>query len=156
MTPPPTTRAIRTGYASKIAVSETASSHKVRRALSTMLPGDLRRLRGGQGMSDDAGNVAAQNVMDGELAAGLRIFCGTWNVNGKPPLVPIEDWLLTCSERDDVDVYVIALQEVQGLSGTAALLTDEEKGRPWSAVLQQAVGKSVSRTTIVTVNIYCT
>ena len=107
-------------------------------------------------MSDDAGNVAAQNVMDGELAAGLRIFCGTWNVNGKPPLVPIEDWLLTCSERDDVDVYVIALQEVQGLSGTAALLTDEEKGRPWSAVLQQAVGKSVSRTTIVTVNIYCT
>jgi hypothetical protein len=97
----------------------------------------LERLRGGQDLTEGEDHAVLQSA--GE-AAGLRIFCGTWNVNGKPPLVPIEDWLYTRCEGDDVDVYVIALQEVQGLSGTAALLTDEEKGRPWSAVLQQAVG----------------
>jgi len=100
---------------------------------------EVARLRGGQGLGQNADHVAVSDASHAD-ATGLRIFCGTWNVNGKPPLVPIEDWLFTRSERDDVDVYVIALQEVQGLSGTAALLTDEEKGRPWSAILQQAVG----------------
>lgn len=100
----------------------------------------LERLRGGQDLTEGEDHAEVQSA--GE-EAGLRIFCGTWNVNGKPPLVPIEDWLYTRCEGDDVDVYVIALQEVQGLSGTAALLTDEEKGRPWSAVLQQAVGAPV-------------
>jgi len=108
------------------------------------------RLRGGaggevgEGVVGDAIHAAAaaaggEGQPHAETATGLRFFCGTWNVNGRPPLVAVEDWLAR-SERDDVDVYVIALQEVQELSGTAALLTDEEKGRPWSAVLQQAVG----------------
>ena len=86
---------------------------------------------------DEAGAPAPRLCSD--ATTGLRFFCGTWNVNGKPPLVAVEDWLAR-SERDDVDIYIIALQEVQELSGTAALLTDEDKGRPWSAVLQQAVG----------------
>ena len=94
----------------------------------------LLRLRGGEEARASDTNAARG------AANGLRVLCGTWNVNGKPPLVPIEDWLFPCAGRDEVDVYVIALQEVQGLSGTAALLTDEEKGRPWSAILQQAVG----------------
>jgi len=100
------------------------------------LPG-VRGLRGGRGPVGQEEGGGAVHV---DPATGLRIFCGTWNVNGKPPLVPLEDWLFTRSERDAVDMYVIALQEVQELSGTAALLTDEEKGRPWSALLQQAVG----------------
>ena len=102
-----------------------------------VLPGGVRRLRGGCG---PGGREEGGGEVHVDSTTGLRIFCGTWNVNGKPPLVPLEDWLFTRSERDAVDMYVIALQEVQELSGTAALLTDEEKGRPWSALLQQAVG----------------
>jgi hypothetical protein len=102
-----------------------------------VLPGGVRRLRGGCG---PGGRDEGGGEVHVDSTTGLRIFCGTWNVNGKPPLVPLEDWLFTHSERDAVDMYVIALQEVQELSGTAALLTDEEKGRPWSALLQQAVG----------------
>ena len=101
----------------------------------------LMRLRGGDNPArPECPATTEQSGMHADdEAIGLRIFCGTWNVNGKPPLVPVEEWLFPRTEGEDVDVYVIALQEVQGLSGTAALLTDEEKGRSWSAVLQQAV-----------------
>ena len=80
-------------------------------------PPGLLRLRGGERARTFDTNAARG------AASGLRVLCGTWNVNGKPPLVPIEDWLFPCAGRDEVDVYVIALQEVQGLSGTAALLS---------------------------------
>lgn len=101
----------------------------------------LIRLRGGDNPArpERPATTEQSGMHADDEAIGLRIFCGTWNVNGKPPLVPVEEWLFPRTEGEDVDVYVIALQEVQGLSGTAALLTDEEKGRSWSAVLQQAV-----------------
>ena len=127
------------GPASSGRLLAAASRHVRGRAAGrgAVLPRGVRRLRGGcspGGRKEGGGEVHVDST------TGLRIFCGTWNVNGKPPLVPLEDWLFTRSERDAVDMYVIALQEVQELSGTAALLTDEEKGRPWSALLQQAVG----------------
>jgi hypothetical protein len=40
----------------------------------------------------------------------LKIFCGTWNVNGKPPSVPLEEWLLPTYGPEVVDVYVLGLQ----------------------------------------------
>ena len=47
----------------------------------------------------------------------LKIFCGTWNVNGKPPSVPLEEWLLPTYGPEVVDVYVLGLQ-VNHSSGT--------------------------------------
>lgn len=69
----------------------------------------------------------------------LRIFCGTWNVNGKPVAVPLEDWLIP---PKPVDLYLIGLQEVQDLKMQNALITDEEKGRLWVKAVQLAVGAS--------------
>ena len=43
-------------------------------------------------------------------SAGLRVFCGTWNVNGQAPAVPLEEWFSPLAEKDDVDIFVIALQ----------------------------------------------
>ena len=38
--------------------------------------------------------------------------------------------------------HLCRLQEVQDLSGASALLTDEEKGRQWSKVIQCAVSRT--------------
>lgn len=40
----------------------------------------------------------------------LKIFSGTWNVNGKPPSVPLEEWLLPRYGPEVADIYVLGLQ----------------------------------------------
>ncbi|KAJ1471290.1 Endonuclease/exonuclease/phosphatase [Baffinella frigidus] len=94
-------------------------------------------------LHEAVGNVAWDSTTGHEAvwpSAGLRVFCGTWNVNGQAPAVPLEEWFSPLAEKDDVDIFVIALQEVQDLSGTSALITDDEKGLAWSLEVQRALG----------------
>ena len=53
---------------------------------------------------------AATELFDEQDEAGFRVFCGTWNVNGKAPAVPLQEWFASLSEKDDIDIFVIALQ----------------------------------------------
>ena len=77
---------------------------------------------------------------DESNARPLRIFCATWNVNGKPPLVPLEDWLVAPADGERADVYLIGFQEVQDLKLQGALLTDEDKGRQWARAALRTLG----------------
>jgi phosphatidylinositol-bisphosphatase len=67
-------------------------------------------------------------------------MCATWNVNGKPPLAPLEEWLISPAVGEEVDIYLIGFQEVQDLKLQGALLTDEDKGRVWALAALRAVG----------------
>ena len=113
-----------------------------------------RRLKGGQGSNSDlrgvTRNMAREVVSKGSVIDSpkkpdtkprpLRIFCATWNVNGKPPLMPLKEWLVEPAAGEEVDVYLIGFQEVQDLKLQGALLTDEGKGRIWARAALHAVG----------------
>jgi hypothetical protein len=107
----------------------------------------LNYLKGGyESITDEKssiGSVAGDIISNGlqsDNQQPLRIFCATWNVNGKPPLMPLKDWLITPAGGKEVDVYLIGFQEVQDLKLQGALLTDEDKGRQWARAALHAVG----------------
>ncbi|KAK1862750.1 hypothetical protein I4F81_005317 [Pyropia yezoensis] len=83
----------------------------------------------------------------------VRVFCGTWNVNGGPPAagVDLRPWLTATGapagggsrgggRRGTHDLYMVAFQEVQPLSGRTAITTDTERGRRWEAAVGAALG----------------
>ena len=61
----------------------------------------------------------------------LRIFCGTFNVNGKSPDETLTPWL--CADNA-VDVYAIGFQELVDLTTTSLLLKTDwnEKEKSWT------------------------
>lgn len=61
----------------------------------------------------------------------LRLFTGTWNVNGRPPdlTVDLRPWL---RPTPSPDLYLLAFQEVQPLTGVDAVRTDPAKGQLWA------------------------
>lgn len=67
----------------------------------------------------------------------LRVFCGTWNVNGKSPQMPLDGWLPP--PGDVYDIYCLALQEVQPLTGMNAVTTDVERGRKWKEHIEASL-----------------
>lgn len=72
----------------------------------------------------------------------LRIFATTWNVNGKKPLVRLDPWLLSDDNREQPpDVYVVAFQEVQPLSGFSVVATDDTRGSAWRRAVETCVAK---------------
>lgn len=65
----------------------------------------------------------------------LLLFTGTWNVNGRPPdpTIDLSQWLFPAStDTNPYDVYMLALQEVQSLSGVDSIRTDTLRGDLWS------------------------
>jgi len=40
---------------------------------------------------------------------GCRVFCGTWNVNGREPSAELHEWLSAQDEDKPPDIYAIGL-----------------------------------------------
>lgn len=66
----------------------------------------------------------------------LKVFAGTWNVNGRKPSTDVSGWLFQTdsgvskkASMKKFDVYLIGIQETQSLSGMNAVATDAEKGK---------------------------
>lgn len=71
----------------------------------------------------------------------LRIRTVTWNVNGRSPKVALDEWLLPGGVRpsNGPDVILVALQEVQPLSGMSAVTTDPSRGIEWKDAVEKAL-----------------
>ena len=75
----------------------------------------------------------------------LRVFVGTWNVNGKFPKEDITPWLCQGADTDAKvalnlpDVYVVGLQEMVDLTATNVALGGESKQRSkaWISLLEE-------------------
>jgi inositol polyphosphate 5-phosphatase INPP5B/F len=80
----------------------------------------------------------------------LSIKTGTWNVNGRPPMVALEAWLLPDGGGPEAgaDVYLIGLQEVQPLSGMSAVTTDTSRGVLWKNAIEAALDSPQTYVTI--------
>lgn len=61
----------------------------------------------------------------------LRIYCGTFNVNGKQPDELLAPWLCLQSDKQ-VDIYAIGFQELVDLTTTNLLLRDSnDREQTW-------------------------
>ena len=61
----------------------------------------------------------------------IRVFCGTFNVNGKHPDEDLRSWLFV--NEKNIDLYAIGLQEVVDLNTTSFLLQTDwaEREKNW-------------------------
>lgn len=61
----------------------------------------------------------------------MRVFCGTFNLNGKSPEEDLRPWLFPNQQR--VDVYAVGFEEVVDLSTTSYLLQSDwlEREQRW-------------------------
>lgn len=69
----------------------------------------------------------------------LRLFAGTWNVNGRNPeeQLDLSPWLLPPEDAGPCDVYMLGFQEIQVLVGVDAVRTDSSRAEMW----RTAVGR---------------
>ncbi|XP_014262113.1 inositol polyphosphate 5-phosphatase OCRL-1 isoform X2 [Cimex lectularius] len=66
----------------------------------------------------------------------LRVFVGTWNVNGQPASVSLQEWL-SC-DVDPPDIYAIGFQELD-LSKEAYLFTDSIREENWRLMVEKGL-----------------
>lgn len=59
----------------------------------------------------------------------IKVFVGTWNVNGQPASVSLADWL-TITDPDPPDIYAIGFQELD-LSKEAFLFNETPREGEW-------------------------
>ncbi|ESO88961.1 hypothetical protein LOTGIDRAFT_106380, partial [Lottia gigantea] len=63
----------------------------------------------------------------------LKIFCGTWNVNGQSPSEPLNEWL--CYDEDPPDIYALGFQELD-LSNQAYIFSESTKDVEWQKAVR--------------------
>lgn len=71
----------------------------------------------------------------------LRIFAGTYNLNGRPPSEPLHSWLFPESEKDapSPDILVVGFQEIVPLNAQQIIQADPAKKREWEAQIQKTI-----------------
>lgn len=58
----------------------------------------------------------------------FTVFCGTWNVNDKSPVIPLKDWLNV--DKEPPDIYAIGFQELD-LSKETFLFDQTPREKEW-------------------------
>jgi hypothetical protein len=80
-------------------------------------------------------NLAAVEISDECFKVkNLRVYCGTFNVNGKQPDEHLTSWLCLPNDKQQqpVDIYAIGFQELVDLTTTNLLLRDSgEREAAW-------------------------
>ncbi len=78
----------------------------------------------------------------------MRLFVGTWNVNGKFPKEDISAWLTEGAEVDVYlpDVYVVGLQEMVDLNAANVVAQAQcgKRSKEWQVLLQETLSKASS------------
>ncbi|KAI9333720.1 Endonuclease/exonuclease/phosphatase [Obelidium mucronatum] len=64
----------------------------------------------------------------------IKIFTGTWNVNGQDPSEAIDSWL-----SKDADIYVLGFQELD-LNTEIYLFSDDSKQKKWAELIEGYLG----------------
>jgi phosphatidylinositol-bisphosphatase len=77
----------------------------------------------------------------------LRVFCGTWNVNGKLPTCSLDEWLLHHQGEGEggsgikPDIYAIGFQELD-LSAQALMGVESGREEPWINAVEVSLKKA--------------
>lgn len=62
----------------------------------------------------------------------FTVFCGTWNVNDKSPVIPLKGWL--CVDKEPPDIYAVGFQELD-LSKETFLFDQTFREDEWYATV---------------------
>ncbi|KAJ3023387.1 UNVERIFIED_CONTAM: hypothetical protein HDU68_008622 [Siphonaria sp. JEL0065] len=69
----------------------------------------------------------------------VKIFTGTWNVNGQDPTESIAPWLSNKNDSIPADIYVLGFQELD-LNTEIYLFSDDSKQKRWAELVEGFLG----------------
>lgn len=81
----------------------------------------------------------------------MRLFVGTWNINGKMPRENLSEWLTAGADADGglnlPDIYVVGLQEMVDLTATNVALQAQsgKRAKDWCSMLETILNNASSR-----------
>lgn len=74
-------------------------------------------------------------------SAGIKLLCGTYNVNGLTRKVDLSEWLYPIGDRYMPDIVVLGLQEVIELNASSILNVDTSKSDFWQRMVQDCLNQ---------------
>ncbi|XP_011549893.3 type II inositol 1,4,5-trisphosphate 5-phosphatase [Plutella xylostella] len=87
----------------------------------------------------------ADKEIDYTFTKNFTIFCGTWNVNDKSPVIPLKNWLNI--EKEPPDIYAIGFQELD-LSKETFLFDQTLREDEWFHAVMAGVDHRVKYTKV--------
>ncbi|KAK9710674.1 hypothetical protein K7432_008278 [Basidiobolus ranarum] len=72
------------------------------------------------------------------LEDNIKVFVGTWNVNGRPSRETLVPWFKSSKEMVDADIIAVGFQELD-LSPEAFLLSDSTKEDEWTRSIEKVL-----------------
>lgn len=76
----------------------------------------------------------------------LKIFTGTWNVNAKKPMnsqeaQQLKSWLVTSSEQEAPDIFVIGFQEIVDLNAVNVVVNNlsQQRSAQWKETIRNTL-----------------
>ncbi|CAO3627744.1 unnamed protein product [Cunninghamella blakesleeana] len=97
-------------------------------------------------ISDSVSELLVSRIKDYSTTQKLTIFCGTYNLNGKPYKgEKMDPWLLQHKrwhQGNYPDIYVIGFQEIVELSPQQVMVTDAEKRTIWEQEIENTINSN--------------